>query len=141
MKGRSGGARLGAGRKLGGKNRTTTALRLAVERERLKVELAGEIVAEKAARVQELPSRFLVRVMADESLPLPLRIAAAAKAATFIEPRPDPGMSTRIPLPRTWTETQLEDFWARLEADRQAHPELYGDDGAPRLLIGMKVPE
>jgi hypothetical protein len=81
------------------------------------------------------PSEFLLRVMNDEAVPLPVRILAASKAAPYVERRPDPSVSGPVPLPREWSDTQLNDFAARLEADRRDHPERYGEPGEQMPLL------
>jgi hypothetical protein len=66
---RIGGTRAGAGRPLGAKNKRTIALE------------------EECAAGGELPKGFMLRVMRDESQPMPLRADMAKAAAPYFHPR------------------------------------------------------
>ena len=66
---RIGGKRAGAGRPIGAKNKRTIALE------------------EECAAGGELPKGFMLRVMRDESQPMPLRADMAKAAAPYFHPR------------------------------------------------------
>ena len=66
---RIGGKRVGAGRPIGAKNKRTIALE------------------EESAAGGELPKGFMLRVMRDESQPMPLRAEMAKAAAPYFHPR------------------------------------------------------
>ena len=66
---RIGGKRAGAGRPIGAKNKRTIALE------------------EESAAGGELPKGFMLRVMRDESQPMPLRADMAKAAAPYFHPR------------------------------------------------------
>ena len=66
---RIGGKRVGAGRPIGAKNKRTIALE------------------EESAAGGELPKGFMLRVMHDESQPMPLRAEMAKAAARYFHPR------------------------------------------------------
>ena len=90
-KGWSGGARPGAGRKRGGHNRATLALREELDRHR------------DPAVEDMLPSAFLKRVMLDESAPLAARIMCARGVIPYLE-QPELTPPGEIPLLRYWTK-------------------------------------
>src|SRR5215469_11145306 len=94
-KGRSGGARRGAGRRRGSHNRSTLALRGEITKQR---EVAG---------VDMRPSAFLTRVMLHESAPLAARIMCAGKVIPFLERKPEPTPPGEIPLMREWSDEQF----------------------------------
>lgn len=106
--GRSGGTRVGAGRKPGTRNKRTRVIVEAVEKE----ELVDCVL---------LLARWANDVTKDDHF----RASCAAKAAEFLRPKPA-RLPDRLPLPHEVSDEMLQDFERRLAEDQLRNPQRYG---------------